>query len=54
MMITNSQFSVVPLTTHIDIKEVAGKIDQKFIITKILSLSDNFKKLLSSIQGLGF
>ncbi len=53
MMITNSQFSVVPLTTHIDIKEVAGKIDQKLIITKILSLSDNFKKLFKFNPRIG-
>ena len=53
MMITNSQFSVVPLTTHIDVKEVARKIDQKLIITKILSLSDKFKKLFKFNPKIG-
>lgn len=53
MMITNSRFSVVPLTTHIDIKDVARKIDQKLIITKIISLSDKFKKLFKFNPKIG-
>ena len=53
MMITNSRFSVVPLTTHLKIKEVARKIDQKLIITKILSLRDKFKKLFKFNPKIG-
>ena len=53
MMITNSSVFSSSTTTHIDIKEVARKIDQKLIITKIISLSDKFKKLFKFNPKIG-
>ena len=45
MMIYNKKFSVVPLTTHIEIKDVTRKIKPEIIIKKIIVLNNSYKKL---------
>ncbi len=45
MMITNSKFSVVPLTTHINLKDIHKSINTKLITQKITSLNLNYKIL---------
>ena len=41
MLITNEIFSVCPVTTHIDLKEVSKKISKHIIIQKIKKLLIN-------------
>ena len=53
MMIYNKSFSVVPITTHINVKDVSKIISKKFIIRKILSLDKNFKKLFKIKPKIG-
>ena len=45
MMIHNKNLSVVPLTTHIDIKKISAQIKKKLIIKKIKTLNQDFTKL---------
>ena len=45
MMIHNQTLSVVPITTHIDIKNVEKNISSKIILKKITTLNTNFKKI---------
>ena len=45
MMIHNKKLSVVPLTTHIDIKNVANKITFNLIKSKIITLNKYYLKL---------
>ena len=45
MMIHNKKISVVPLTTHIDIKKVSTKIKSPFIQKKIKILNNTYKDL---------
>ena len=45
MMIHNKKISVVPLTTHIDIKKVSTKIKSPFIQKKIKILNKSYKEL---------
>jgi 4-hydroxythreonine-4-phosphate dehydrogenase len=45
MMIYNKKFSVIPLTTHLEIKDVTSKITREIIKTKILVFNDSYKKL---------
>src|SRR6056300_1508073 len=44
MLIYNKKLSVVPLTTHLEIKDVFKNITFSLIKNKILSLSKNYKK----------
>ena len=44
MMIYNKNFAVVPITTHVSIKDVTKKINTKIIINKVLSLNKNYLK----------
>ncbi len=53
MMIYNKSFSVVPITTHINVKDVSKVITKKFIIRKILSLDKNFKKIFKIRPKIG-
>ena len=53
MMIYNKSFSVVPITTHINVKDVSKVITKKFIIRKILSLDKNFKKIFKTRPKIG-
>ncbi len=45
MLIYNEKISVVPLTTHIELKKVSNKLNKKFIIKKIKDLEINYRKL---------
>ncbi len=45
MLIHNKKLSVVPLTTHINIKNVSKKISVNLIIKKMITLKKDFKKL---------
>ena len=44
MLIKNSNFSVSPITTHVDIKEVSKKIKTETIINKVITIDLWFKK----------
>tara|TARA_B100000780_G_scaffold267192_1_gene224047 strand:- start:788 stop:1744 length:957 start_codon:yes stop_codon:yes gene_type:complete len=45
MMIYNKNLSVVPLTTHLEIKHVTNKIKYNLIKTKVLTLNNSYIKL---------
>jgi len=45
MMIYNKKLSVVPLTTHLEIKYITDKIKYNLIKTKILTLNNSYIKL---------
>jgi len=53
MLIHNKKLSVVPLTTHIDIKNVSKKINISLIIKKMKTLEKNFKKLFNKKPKIG-
>ena len=56
MLIRNNKLSVSPITTHIDIKNVAKNISKKLIITKIRVINNFFKstfKIKPKIAVLG-
>ncbi len=53
MMIYNPKFSIVPLTTHLSLKEVSKNITQKKILRKILSLNKSYKKLFKKKPKIG-
>ena len=53
MLITNGALSVVPITTHIDLKDVAKRIKKKLIIKKIKSLDKCFKDLFKKKPKIG-
>jgi 4-hydroxythreonine-4-phosphate dehydrogenase len=53
MLIHNRMLSVVPLTTHIDIKDVPKKINTAFIIKKMTTLKYGFKKLFNKNPKIG-
>ena len=46
MLIYNQKFSVSPLTTHLDLKEISKKITPSLIINKIKTLDQWYKKKL--------
>ena len=50
MLIHNKKLSVVPITTHLDIKNVSKKFLKKIIIRKINTLNDFIKKFLKKNQ----
>ncbi len=47
MMIYNKNFSVVPITTHLEIKNVTNKINKRLIIQKILTINNFFINFLN-------
>ena len=53
MMIYNKKLSVVPITTHIDLKQVSKKINSNLIIRKVKSLNKNFKILFNKKPKIG-
>tara|TARA_A100001011_G_C14240251_1_gene812932 strand:+ start:421 stop:1389 length:969 start_codon:yes stop_codon:yes gene_type:complete len=53
MMIHNEKISVVPLTTHIDLKAVSTKINSSFIQGKIIVLNKSYKKLFKKKPKIG-
>ena len=52
-MIHNKKISVVPLTTHIDIKKISAKINSTFIQQKIQVLSKSYKNLFKKKPKIG-
>ena len=44
MLIKNKSLSVVPITTHIDIKRISLKLNKNLIINKIITANNWFKK----------
>ena len=48
MFIHNKRFSVVPLTTHLDIKDVSKNITSHLIISKLQTLNKDFKRLFKA------
>lgn len=53
MMIYNKKLSVVPLTTHINIKNVSKNLNKNLIINKLESLNYNFKKIFKTKPKIG-
>lgn len=53
MLIYNKKLSVVPATTHLDIKNVHKKITTNFIIRKIITLNKFYKKILKKKPKIG-
>lgn len=53
MLIKNKKFSVCPLTTHIDLKDVSKKIKTKFIVTKIQTIQKFFFQLYNKKPKIG-
>ena len=45
MLISNGKFSVCPITTHIDLKDVSKKINSKILIEKIKTIDNWYKKI---------
>ena len=53
MLIHNKRFSVVPLTTHLDIKDVSKNITSHLMIRKLQTLNKDFKKLFKFKPRIG-
>ena len=53
MMIYNEKFSVVPLTTHISLKEVSKSITTKLIENKINTINKCYKKIFGKQPKIG-
>ena len=53
MFIHNKKLSVVPITTHINIKNVSKKININLIIKKMNTLQKDFKKLFGKSPKIG-
>ena len=53
MLIHNKKLSVVPLTTHINIKKVSKNINSDLIIKKILTLNTGYKKIFKTKPIIG-
>ena len=53
MFIHNKKLSVVPITTHINIKNVSKKININLIIKKMNTLQKDFKKLFGKRPKIG-
>ena len=53
MLIYNRNLSVVPVTTHLDIKDVSSKISTKKIIKKINTINNYYKKIFKKKPKIG-
>ena len=53
MMIRNNKFSVCPITTHIDIKDITKSIKTQKIIIKVETIQKNFKRLFKRKPKIG-
>ena len=53
MLIHNKKFSVVPLTTHLNIKNVSSNISSDLIIKKLTTLNKEFKKIFKIKPKIG-
>ena len=50
MLIKNRSLSVSPITTHLNIKDVANKINLNLIIKKVMTLNKWFKIIYKKNQ----
>ena len=48
MMIYNEKFSVVPITTHIDVKKISQSLSQNIILDKMRTLNLAYKKIFKN------
>ncbi len=48
MLIYNNKLSVVPLTTHLEIKNITSKINFKLLKAKILTLNNSYSRLFKN------
>ena len=53
MFIHNKRLSVVPITTHLDIKDVSKKITTNLIVKKINTLNKFYKKIFKKKPKIG-
>ena len=53
MMIYNKKLSVVPITTHIKIKDISKKITYNLIKKKLITLNECYKKLFNKKPKIG-
>ena len=53
MLIKNKNLAVIPITTHIDVKEISKKINSKKIINKVVSADTWFKKHMKKKPKIG-
>ena len=53
MLIHNKKFSVVPLTTHINVKNISKNITSDLIIKKLMTLNNEFKKVFKVRPKIG-
>ena len=45
MMLHNKKLSVVPLTTHLRVRDISKNLSQDIILKKIITLNSFYKKL---------
>jgi len=53
MLIQNSKFSVSPITTHLDVKQISKNIKKDVIISKVITLNNWFKKTFKKKPRVG-
>ena len=53
MLIWNKKFSVSPITTHIDLKDVSKNLKSKIILNKINTINDSFKRIFKKKPKIG-
>ena len=53
MLIKNKNLAVIPITTHIDVREISKKINSKKIINKVVSADTWFKKHMKKKPKIG-
>jgi len=53
MLIHNKNLSVVPLTTHLEIKDISKNITSRLIIKKLVTLNNEFKKIFKIKPKIG-
>ena len=53
MLIWNKKFSVSPITTHIDLKNISKNLKSKIILNKINTINDSFKIIFKKRPKIG-
>ncbi len=53
MMLHNKKMSVVPLTTHLRVKDISRNLTQEIILKKIITLNNFYKKLFKKKPYIG-
>ena len=53
MLIWNKKFSVSPITTHIDLKDVSKNLKSEIILNKINTINDSFKRIFKKRPKIG-